>query len=182
MQTSTLRPGTGRQFNPFFLSRWTPAKPDNRKAPPSGTSRPGLKRILVADDDASVRGSLTAVLESEGYAVDEARDGNEVVARATENAPDLVLLDLNMQDTDGRAAFSHLDRVSPRPPVIAITARPHQYSEAVKLGVAAFMEKPLNIAVLMRAIQRFTSETEPLRSSRLAHPEFVTQLLGGTGV
>jgi len=182
MQTTTLPVYPGRQFNPFYLSRLDNDRQDAGQPPPAATPQAGAKRILVADDDALVRGSLAAVLESEGYSVDEARDGTEVVARATENAPDLVLLDLNMQDTDGRAAFSHLDRVSPRPPVIAITARPHQYSEAVKLGVAAFMEKPLNIAVLMRAIQRFTSETEPLRSSRLAHPEFVTQLLGGTGV
>ena len=92
-----------------------------------------------------MRGSLAAVLESEGYVVDEARNGIEAVTRAIEHLPDLVLLDLNMPHWDGWTAFSQLDRVTPLLPVIVITARPNQYEKAVRLGVDAFMEKPLNI-------------------------------------
>ena len=103
------------------------------------------KCILIADDDSLVRGSLAAVLESEGYVVDEARNGIEAVTRAIEHLPDLVLLDLNMPHWDGWTAFSQLDRVTPLLPVIVITARPNQYEKAVRLGVDAFMEKPLNI-------------------------------------
>jgi CheY-like chemotaxis protein len=182
MQTTTLPVYPGRQFNPFYLSRLDNDRQDAGQPPPAATPQAGAKRILVADDDALVRGSLAAVLESEGYSVDEARDGTEVVARATENAPDLILLDLNMPEADGWAAFKQLDRLSPTSPVIVITARPHQYSEAVKRGVAGFMEKPLNIAVLMRAIRNFTSASEQGQTGRFAHPEFVTQLLGSPGI
>jgi CheY-like chemotaxis protein len=134
-------------------------------------------RILVADDDSLVRGSLAAVLASEGYVVDEARNGIEAVTRAIEHLPDLVLLDLNMPHWDGWTAFSQLDRVTPLLPVIVITARPNQYKKAVRLGVDAFMEKPLNIPVLVRAIKRLTSEDEKRHVRRITNPAFVTQLL-----
>ena len=138
-------------------------------------------RILIVDDDSLVRGSLAAVLESEGFVVDEAPNGIEAVTRAIERVPDLVLLDLNLPHWDGWTAFTKLERVRPLVPVIVITARPNQYNEAVRLGVDAFMEKPLHIPLLVRAIKRLTSEAENRHVRRITHPEFVTQLLVGPG-
>ena len=136
------------------------------------------KRVLIADDDSLVRGSLAAVLESEGFVVDEAHNGIEAVTRAIEHPPHLVLLDLNMPHWDGWTAFSRLDKVTPLLPVIVITARPNQFDKAVRLGVDAFMEKPLNIPVLVRAIKRLTSEDQDRHVRRITHQSFVTQLLG----
>lgn len=149
-----------------------PLSPPQAKA--AGTVH---NRVLIADDDLSVRGSLAAVLESEGYEVDEARNGIEAVTRAIEHTPDLVLLDLNMPHADGWAAFSQLDRLTPLLPIIVITARPNQYKEAVRLGVDGFMEKPLNIPILVRAVKRFTSEDESRHVRRITNPAFVTRLL-----
>ncbi len=143
-----------------------------------GTCSAAQKRILVADDDPVVRGSLAAVLESEGYVVDEARNGIEAVTGAIEHSPDLVLLDLNMPHWDGWTALSQLDRVTPLVPVIVITARPNQYEKAVRLGVDAFMEKPLNIPVLVRAVERLTSEDKSRHLDHVTNPTFVTELLG----
>src|ERR1019366_553439 len=137
------------------------------------------KRVLIAEDDSAVRGSLAAMLEFEGYVVDEARNGIEAVTRAIEYLPDLVLLDLNMPHWDGWTAFSQLDRVTPLLPVVVITARPNQYEKAVRLGVDAFMEKPLNIPVLVRAIKDLTSEDEKRHVRRITNRRFVTQLLDG---
>jgi CheY-like chemotaxis protein len=137
-------------------------------------------RILVADDDVLVRGSLAAVLESEGFVVDEARDGVEAVARAVAHTPDLVLLDLNMPRWDGWTAFCQLVRVTPLLPIIVITARPNQYEKAVRLGVDAFMEKPLHIPVLVRAIKNLTSEDDDRRVRRITKRAFVTELLDST--
>jgi two-component system chemotaxis response regulator CheY len=142
------------------------------------TPRRDHNRVLIADDDAIVRGSLAAVLESEGYVVDEAHNGILAVTRAIQQPPDLVLLDLNMPHWDGWTAFNQLDRVTPLLPVIVITARPNQYEKAVRLGVDAFMEKPLNIPILVRAIRRLTSEEESRHVRRITDPKFVTQLLG----
>ena len=134
-------------------------------------------RILIADDDALVRGSLAAVLESEGFVVDEAENGIKAVTRAIEHAPDLVLLDLNMPHWDGWTAFSQLDRVTPLLPIIVITARPNQYQKAVQLGVDAFMEKPLNIPILLGAIKNLTCEDEKRHVRRITNRAFVTKLL-----
>jgi len=133
--------------------------------------------VLVADDDASVRAALADVLESEGYEVDQARNGRETVARVVELAPDLVLLDLNMPELDGWAAFRQMDHLSPLVPVIVITARPHQYQQAVRLGVDAFMEKPLSIPVLLSAIKRLVNETPEQHLARITNRGFVTRLL-----
>jgi CheY-like chemotaxis protein len=137
-------------------------------------------RVLIADDDFVVRGSLAAVLESEGYVVDEARNGIEAVTRSIQHPPDLVLLDLNMPHWDGWTTFSQLDRVKPLLPVIVITARPNQYEKAVRLGVDAFMEKPLNIVVLVRTIKRLTLEDTKRHLRRITDPGFVTELLHST--
>ena len=150
-------------------------------APKPNASKAVHNRILIADDDALVRGSLAAVLECEGFTVDEAANGIETVTRAIETRPDLVLLDLNMPHWDGWRAFIRLDRVTPLLPVIVITARPNQYQKAVQLGVDAFMEKPLNIPILVRAIKRLTSEDENRHVRRITNRAFVTQLLGNTG-
>src|SRR5206468_8403123 len=158
-----------------------PGAPLPAAAPLPNASKEAHNRVLIADDDAHVRGSLAAVLESEGFVVDEAQNGMEAVTRAIAHAPDLVLLDLNMPHWDGWTAFSQIDRVTPLLPVIVITARPNQYRKAVQLGVDAFMEKPLNIPILLRAITRLSSEDKNCHVRRITDRAFVTQLLGKTG-
>jgi len=158
-----------------------PSAPLPTTAPQLNASKEVQYRILIADDDALVRAGLAAVLESEGFVVDEAQNGIEAVTGAIGHTPDLVLLDLNMPHWDGWTAFSKLERVTPLLPVIVITARPNQYWKAVQLGVDAFMEKPLNIPILVRAIKRLTSEDEKRHVRRITNRAFVTQLLGNTG-
>jgi DNA-binding response OmpR family regulator len=160
-------------------SRVQPAsQPLPRFVPSIINSHPLHNHVLIADDDDVVRGSLAAVLQSEGYEVDEASDGIEAVSCALKHKPDLVLLDLNMPHADGWTAFNQLDQVTPLLPVIIITARPNQYPEAVRVGVDAFMEKPLNIPVLVKAVKRLTNEDEGRHVNRITQRTFVTQLLG----
>jgi two-component system KDP operon response regulator KdpE len=148
-----------------------------RPMPAAIPSPSSNRKILIVDDDDMVRESLASVLASEGYEVCEAMSGMEAVSRAIENHPDLVLLDLNMPHCDGWNAFDQLDKVTPLVPVIVITARPNQYDTAVRLGVDAFMEKPLNIPILMRAVKRLTTEDDAGHMRRITDPGFVTQLL-----
>lgn len=168
---------------------WTPAKPLEAPVKPRpepqvilspAAAKTAPSQILVVDDDSMVRESLAAVLESEGYVVREAQNGMEAVVSAINHTPDLVLLDLNMPQWDGWTAFSQLDRVKPLMPVIVMTARPNQYEKAVRLGVDAFMEKPLNFPLLVKAIKQLTDDEEPRHIRRIADPAFVTRLLVGS--
>ncbi len=169
-----------REWSSLFQHEATFPSPPLLVASEESHSSPVMhNRILLADDDALVRGSLAAVLESEGFVVDEAETGIKAVMRAIEQPPDLVLLDLNMPHWDGWTAFSQLDRVTPLLPVIVITARPNQYLKAVQLGVDAFMEKPLNIPILVSAIKHLTSEDEQRHVRRITNRRFVTKLLRG---
>ena len=181
MQILTFPIEDWREFNWSSLIQHEatfPNAPLPAAAPQPNDSKEIHHRILIADDDTLVRGSLAAVLESEGFVVDEAQNGIEAVSRAIAHAPDLVLLDLNMPNCDGWTAFDRLDQVIPLLPVIVITAHPNQYQRAVQLGVDAFMEKPLNIPILVRAINRLTSEHKNRQLRRVTDPAFVTQLLG----
>jgi CheY-like chemotaxis protein len=164
-------------FTPFEEEAAWPSAPSPLAVLQPKSSKALHNKVLIADDDALVRGSLAAVLECEGFVADEAENGIEAVSHAVYNFPDLILLDLNMPRMDGWTAFAKLDRVRPLVPVIVITARPHQYKEAVRLGVDAFMEKPLNIPTLVRAIKRLTSEDESRHVRRITNPAFVTKLL-----
>lgn len=145
---------------------------------PAPTGAPASPRILLADDDPGVREMLGRVLESEHYRVEFARSGKEAAARFVAHPPDLVLLDLNMPDRDGWAAFRTMNSAQPLLPVIVITARPNQYEQAVDLGVDALMEKPLNLPVLLEAVRVLLAETEAERTRRLTNPNFKTAFLG----
>ncbi len=132
------------------------------------------RRVLIVDDDALVRASLGCVLECEGFAVLGAAGGHAAVQCVMEHSPDLVLLDLNMPDMNGWTAYARMEQARPLMPVVVITARPHQFRLASDLGVDAFMEKPLNIPVLVQAVRALTSEPADRRARRIAGQSFAT--------
>jgi CheY-like chemotaxis protein len=132
------------------------------------------KRILIADDEASVRSSLASVLELEGYETLEARNGREVIARLRQEPCDLLLLDLSMPGLDGWRALDAVSKLLPLLPVIVITARPNQYPRAVGAAVDALMEKPLDLPVLLRAIADLLQASEADRIARLISSRFKT--------
>ena len=138
-----------------------------------------LKKILLADDDASIRETLGQVLESENYAVTLARSGRDAAAKFFADLPDLELLDLTMPDRDGWDVFGLLHQTHPCVPVIVITAKSQQYKRAAECGVDAMMEKPLDIPILLEAIRGYLAESETERDRRQAWPNFKTVRLSG---
>ena len=125
------------------------------------------KRILLVDDDAGVRESLSHVLVSEGYVVIPAPDGQQALALVASAQVDLVLLDLNMPVRNGWDTFERLSFHHPLLPVVLITARPNQLFTAVAAGVGALLEKPMDIPTLLRTIQRLLTEPFETRLARL---------------
>jgi len=126
------------------------------------------KKILLADDDASIRETLGRVLELEQYEVVLAGTGREAVAKFQANPPDLVLLDLNMPDQNGWEALDTMCRRVPQVPVFIITAAPHQAKRAAQLGAAALMEKPLHLPLLLQSLSGLLTESDATRRARTA--------------
>lgn len=141
--------------------------------PSSGTSQPG-RRILLVDDDPTVRDSLKDVLVAEGYVVIPAQNGQQALDLANQNPVDLVLLDLNMPVKNGWETFEQFTREHPLIPIVIATARPNQLFTALSAGAGALLEKPLDILTLLRTMEKLLAETGEQRRARLVgkHTEF----------
>jgi two-component system, NarL family, response regulator DesR len=114
--------------------------------------------ILVADDQALVRGGLVAMLnlEPDLRVVAEVSDGDQVVAAATEARPDVALLDVQMPGTDGIAAAAELRQHLPSCRVIICTTfgRPGYFARAMAAGATGFVLKDAPPEHLVDAIRR----------------------------
>ena len=144
------------------------------------TNRPG-KRILLVDDDPTVRDSLNDVLQSEGYVVIPAENGQQALDLANKFPVDLVLLDLNMPIKNGWDTFEQLTREHPLIPIIIVTARPNQLFTAINAGVGALLEKPMDIPMLLHTMDRLLVETTEQRLARLAGIETEFHYKAGAG-
>jgi CheY-like chemotaxis protein len=152
---------------------WQPARVREPVAHPSaGSSRPG-KRILLVDDDPTVRDSLNDVLVSEGYFVIPAENGQQALDFAVGLPVDLVLLDLNMPVKNGWDTFEQLTREHPLLPIIIATARPNQLFTALSAGAGALLEKPMDIPTLLQTMEKLLAESAEQRLARLAGKETV---------
>jgi CheY-like chemotaxis protein len=134
--------------------------------PLPGSYRPG-KRILLVDDDPTVRDSLNEVFVAEGYFVIPAENGQQALDLANQLPVDLVLLDLNMPVKNGWDTFEQLTREHPLIPIIIATARPNQLFTALSAGVGALLEKPMDIPTLLQAMAKLLVETAEQRLARL---------------
>lgn len=131
----------------------------------------GQKRILLVDDDALVRESLSDLLKLDGYDVIPAADGRQAVNLANNCPVDLVLLDLNMPVLNGWDTFEQLTKDHPLVPVIIVTGRPNQLFMAVNAGAGALMEKPMDVPILLGTICKLLAESAEERIARLAGKE-----------
>lgn len=149
---------------------------------PAGTSKTTTaprasargKRILLVDDDPTVRESLQDVLTAESYVVIPAENGQQALELANAVTVDLVLLDLNMPVKNGWDTFEQLTRGHPTLPIIIITARTNQVFTALSAGAGALLEKPMDIPTLLETMKALLAETAEQRLSRLVgkHTEF----------
>ena len=114
-------------------------------------------KLLVTDDDAIVRESVTAYLEDSGFEVVQADGGRRALELFEAEAPDLVLLDLRMPDMDGLAVLEELTNHSPDTPVIIVSGAGliTDAIEALRLGAWDFITKPIGeMAILEHAVRR----------------------------
>ena len=120
------------------------------------SKRPNAKRVLLVEDEESLRRVMKDLLEREGFVVFEAVDGVVALDEVDRLAPDLVVLDLNLPRLDGYGVLSHL-RARPatqRLPVIVLTAKGDEESEVrvFEYGASDYLTKPFRARALSARI------------------------------
>lgn len=126
-----------------------------------------VKKILVVDDEQSMRDTLQIMLEKEGYAVDMAANGREALERFEHGKYDLVVTDLKMPGLDGiKMIESFHDRHNT--PIIIMTAyaTKDQAIAALNLGAAFFIEKPFRKKEFMEYVRRSIRMDEIIRETQ----------------
>lgn len=110
-------------------------------------------RILVVDDDDTVRQLVSRILGASGYAVDAAGNGEDALERIRAGHPDLVVLDLMMPVLDGWGVLCRLRGMPDRPPVIILSAV-EDCRRAMQEGAAGCLQKPVHLKQLLDACRR----------------------------
>jgi two-component system nitrogen regulation response regulator NtrX len=129
------------------------------------------ERVLVVDDEKGIRGTLSAILDDEGYRPVVASSGAEALARLGEEVPDVVVLDIWLPEMDGIETLAEIKRQWPDLPVVMMSGHGtiETAVKALKLGAYDFVEKPLSLEktllVIDRALEhaRLESENRQLR-------------------
>jgi CheY-like chemotaxis protein len=138
----------------------------DRDAPsPSASSQPAdqaamraASRILVVEDDNGIRMALVALLEDEGYVVEEAANGREALASLEREPPAVVLLDMRMPVMDGWELAQVLRARQIDVRLVVMTAARDARTWAEEIGARAYIGKPFDPDALLAILDRLCSE------------------------
>ena len=126
-----------------------------------------MYKLLIVDDEQSVRYSFKKLLNSSNYIIVEASNAEEAIAAFKSEKPNLVLLDIEMPGKDGIQVLKEMNELSPKIPVIIITAygSGDRVIKAMKYGAYEYIEKPFDIPKLIFVIEDAlkNSSTEELK-------------------
>ena len=120
-----------------------------------------MKRILIVDDAATVRLYHKEILESAGYAVEEALNGIEALEKALQSPFDLYLVDVNMPKLDGYGFLQELRRQElPQAPAIMVSteAGPQDQLLAFRAGANGYLVKPIKPEQLLQQVRIMVGE------------------------
>ena len=126
-----------------------------------------MSRVLVIDDDDSIRETVRRALEAQSYTVDEAADGSAGLLLIRSERPDVVVLDVSLPDMSGLEILGELRRAHEDLPVLLLTARADESDRVVGLDLGAddYLTKPFSVRELLARIRALLR-----RSSRGAKP------------
>ena len=111
--------------------------------------------ILVVEDDDALRPVLVEVLREEGYAVEEAANGDRALQHARETFFDLIITDVRMEGMDGLETAEAVHRIQPDVPVIVVTGYAHQDVplRAIRQGAFDYLFKPFHLRELIVCVE-----------------------------
>ena len=113
------------------------------------------EKILIIEDEEDLVKGLKLNLEAEGYELDWALDGNDGFAKAVENSPDLIILDIMLPKKDGLEICRDLRQKSINVPIIMLTAKGEEIDKVVGLEIGAddYITKPFSLRELLARIK-----------------------------
>ncbi len=111
-------------------------------------------RVLIVDDEPTIRELVALALTDAGHEVDCAPDGTAALELAERQRPELILLDVHLPGMDAEA-FAQADRrrAGPRVPIIVFTAKDGA-AHAARIGAAGYLPKPFDLDELLEAVDR----------------------------
>lgn len=116
------------------------------------------KKILIVDDENSLRMLVNATLEGENYTIFQAKNGHEAIMINALEKPDLVILDLMMPGLSGMEALEIMGKSdgSKKIPIIILTAKGQagDKEKALKMGASHFLKKPFSPLELLTLVER----------------------------
>jgi len=114
-----------------------------------------IPRILVIDDEESIRKTIAMTLQHEGYVVDTAENGKQAVEKSEANFYNLALIDIRLPDMEGTELLTSLKDTTPRMVKIILTGFPGLQNAvtAINKGVDAYLIKPVNPSELLRVVK-----------------------------
>ncbi len=153
-----VRVGRQWRFRKRDIDAWLDSQRPRAEhaGPVAGTATPvrnARQRVLVVDDEASIRDLLSKTLALAEYDVDTAPDGTAALDRMRAFGYDLLIADLKMPGMDGLTLIRQAKRIKQDLPVIIITGFSTESSaiEAVNLGVAGYLTKPFRVPQVLAA-------------------------------
>lgn len=159
-----VRVGRQWRFKRADLDAWLDAQRTRRARPGAAPARvmaaPERPRVLVVDDEASIRELLTRTLSLTEYDVEAVADGRSALERLRLDTYDLLIADLRMPVMDGLTLIREARRLHPALRVIIITGYSTEASaiEAVNLGVVGYLVKPFRVPQVLSAVARALGE------------------------
>jgi DNA-binding NtrC family response regulator len=133
-------------------------------------------RIIVVDDDESIRKTLAAILEDEGYLVDTAESGKEAILKTNANFYNLALIDVRLLDMEGTELLIRIKDTVPRMRKIIITGYPtvHNAIDAVNRNADAYLLKPFDVGKVLFVIrEQLKQQEEEMEFSQEKVTEFI---------
>ncbi|MCW4015020.1 MAG: response regulator [Candidatus Bathyarchaeota archaeon] len=119
-------------------------------------------RILIIDDDKTIRQTLVLTLEDQGFVVDSAKDGKEAIAKSFANFYNMAIVDWRLPDIDGTKLLGQLKETTPKMMKIMLTGFPSMDNaiEAVNNSADAFLVKPVHVEELLKKIRELLKKQE----------------------
>ena len=127
-----------------------------------------MPKILIIDDEASIRGSLKEILEYEDFEVDEADSGKSGVDKAVAGQYDLIFCDIKMPGMDGIEALEKMKAAGVESPVVMISGHGTVETavDALKKGAWDFIEKPLDLNRILVTVRNASDTAHLVQETR----------------